>query len=236
MRLLASMLALLTCLCGLLPLSGCVQKRPREDDNGKLRVACVGDSITFGFDLPRREETCYPAVLNGLLGERFVVENFGAPGAGVLRQGELPYLRLEEYARATAFRPNVVLVLLGTNDGKARNRRLLEDDFVTDYRVLLDSFRQLPSAPVVFACLPPPVFGVNESGIDPALVNMEVVARVRQAAKAACVPVIDLHTPLIGHAAWFPDGVHPSREGAALLATSIHAAIKDTTDAPAMRR
>jgi len=44
----------------------------------KLRVSCVGDSITHGYgvDVPSRQG--YPAVMQGLLGDGYVVQNFGS--------------------------------------------------------------------------------------------------------------------------------------------------------------
>ena len=37
----------------------------------KIRVACVGDSITFGAGVQNRGENNYPKVLGGILGDKF---------------------------------------------------------------------------------------------------------------------------------------------------------------------
>jgi lysophospholipase L1-like esterase len=50
----------------------------------KTRVACVRDSITFGACVAEREKNCYPAVLGGLLGDKYDVRNFGVSGASVV--------------------------------------------------------------------------------------------------------------------------------------------------------
>jgi lysophospholipase L1-like esterase len=47
----------------------------------QTRVACLGDSITFGAQVVDREHNAYPTLLDALLGERFVVRNFGVGGA-----------------------------------------------------------------------------------------------------------------------------------------------------------
>ena len=47
---------------------------------GTVKVACIGDSITFGALLRDRESNCYPAQLEKLLGEGYSVRNFGVNG------------------------------------------------------------------------------------------------------------------------------------------------------------
>jgi len=54
-----------------------------------IKVACVGDSITFGSGASDRNITAYPAVLQFLLGsEKFDVLNFGLGSATVLQQSK----------------------------------------------------------------------------------------------------------------------------------------------------
>lgn len=53
----------------------------------RIKVACVGNSITYGTGLSDRATQSYPVKLQKLLGERYEVENFGKPGATLLNQG-----------------------------------------------------------------------------------------------------------------------------------------------------
>lgn len=46
----------------------------------RIKVACVGNSITYGTGLSDRATQSYPVKLQKLLGERYEVENFGKPG------------------------------------------------------------------------------------------------------------------------------------------------------------
>jgi len=85
-----------------------------------VRVACVGDSITFGAGVEDRDKNHYPAVLGGLLGTSFDVRNFGRSGATLSSSGDLPYRDTDEFKAATAFAPDVVVIKLGTNDTKPR--------------------------------------------------------------------------------------------------------------------
>ncbi|MEG2791940.1 MAG: sialate O-acetylesterase, partial [Odoribacter sp.] len=47
----------------------------------KIKVACVGNSVTYGYLIPNREKDCYPAQLARMLGEGYEVVNFGKSGA-----------------------------------------------------------------------------------------------------------------------------------------------------------
>ena len=53
----------------------------------KTKVACVGDSITFGLGLPDRTNESYPAQLQKMLDEaepgKYEVRNFGNSGRGI---------------------------------------------------------------------------------------------------------------------------------------------------------
>src|ERR1041384_7347597 len=87
------------------------------------RVACVGDSITFGSGVVGRESNSYPAVLQHFLGNKFEVRNFGVSGATLLKKGDKPYWKEHAFTNATAFKPNIVVIKLGTNDSKPQNRK-----------------------------------------------------------------------------------------------------------------
>src|ERR687894_708126 len=76
----------------------------------KVRVACVGDSITYGAGVEDREKNCYPAVLQSLLGDRYEVRNFGVSGATLLTRGDKPYVKEKAYRAALDFKPHVVVI------------------------------------------------------------------------------------------------------------------------------
>lgn len=69
----------------------------------KIKVACVGNSITYGYTLPDRETNAYPAKLQKMLGDDYVVGNFGKSGATLLNKGHRPYMQQEEYHKAIDF-------------------------------------------------------------------------------------------------------------------------------------
>jgi lysophospholipase L1-like esterase len=61
----------------------------------KIKVACVGDSITQGVGTILAKS--YPKQLGIFLGSEFEVGNFGISGATMLRGGDKPYSQQLEY-------------------------------------------------------------------------------------------------------------------------------------------
>lgn len=82
----------------------------------KIKVSCIGNSVTYGYLLPEREVNAYPAQLQRLLGEKYAVANFGKSGATLLRKGHRPYTEQEEYRQALEYAGDMVVIHLGLND------------------------------------------------------------------------------------------------------------------------
>jgi acyl-CoA thioesterase-1 len=195
-----------------------------KDYTGTIRVACIGDSITFGAGVENRENNCYPAVLGKILGSRFDTRNFGVNGATLLKKGDGPYWNTGAFKDATAFNPNVVIIKLGTNDSKPQNWKHKED-FANDLRAMLDHFAHQPAAPKIWLCLPVPVYEARW-GINEPVVKDEVIPAIRSVGKEKNIPVIDLHTALSNRPEFFPDNIHPNAAGAALMAMSVNVALQ----------
>jgi acyl-CoA thioesterase I len=197
------------------------------DPGGKVRVACVGDSITYGVNVEDQPRNNYPTVLEGLLGKSFQTGNFGVSGATLLRKGDRPYWRLPQFNAVTRFTPKIVVIALGTNDSKPKNWKY-GDELGADLASMIKYFRDLPGQPQVWVCLPPPVFATDDDGINEATLAGQVIPRLQQVAKETGAPVIDLHQALTHRAECFPDGVHPNAAGARVIAQAVFAALKKT--------
>ena len=189
---------------------------------GKVRIACIGDSITYGSGIEQRERYSYPSVLQRLLGEAYDVKNFGVSGATLLKIGDKPYWRESAFVQASDFEPNSVVIKLGTNDTKPQNWRH-KAEFADDLRAFIDHFAQLRTKPRVWICLPVPVhkanFGVNQPALDEQLPIIKTVAAEKG------VTVIDLFAALKPHPQYFPDGIHPDAAGADVIARTLHDAL-----------
>jgi lysophospholipase L1-like esterase len=209
-------------------LAGCAATRKpalhASDYQGIIRVACVGDSITFGAGVENRENNCYPVVLGKLLGARYDVRNFGVSGATLLRNGDLSYWKLRQFEQLADFAPQVIILGLGTNDSKPQNWKYREQ-FAGDLRALIEHFALWPSPPRIWICLPPPVYE-TKWGINEATVNGEIIPLIRQVAKEKKVPTIDLHEALGDRPEYFPDQIHPNATGAGMMAMTIFTALQ----------
>ncbi len=190
------------------------------------RVACVGNSVTYGYGLSDREHTAYPVVLQQLLGEGFDVRNFGHSGATLLRHGHRPYTQLPEFRQAMDFKADLVVIHLGLNDTDPRNWPNYGDEFIGDYRALIDSFRVANPQARIWICLMTPIFHRHPRFQSGTRDWHEVIQKtIRQIAATTDVGLIDLHTPLYSHPELFPDALHPNAEGAAILARTVCSAI-----------
>ncbi len=192
----------------------------------KIRVACIGDSITAGAGVEGGAKNFYPAVLEKLLGEKYQVRNFGVSGRTLLSKGDFPYIKEKAYQNALAYKPNIVVIKLGTNDVKPQNWKF-KDQFEADYTALIKSFQQLDSKPQVFLCVPVPVFGNGNFGITDEPVRTGVKPKVESLAKELNLPVIDLYKALSDKKDMFPDKVHPNAAGAKVMAETVAKAIQN---------
>lgn len=189
-----------------------------------IKVACVGNSVTYGAGIAERETMSYPAQLQRMLGEDYHVENFGHSGATLLKKGHNPYWELNELKEAISFNADVVVIHLGLNDTDPRNWANYRDDFTKDYKALIDTFKAKGSE--VWICRLTPIFHQHprfKSGTRDWF--WQIQEEIERVAKTNKVGLIDLHTPLYNHPNLFPDALHPNAEGATILANTVFTAI-----------
>lgn len=190
----------------------------------KIRVACIGNSITYGAGLQNPFRDSYPGVLEQLLGTGYDVRNFGISGRTALQKGDRPYMRERAYAEALDFAPNIVTIKLGTNDTKPWNW-IHKEEFEHDLFELVRSFQTLDTRPRVILCLPVPAPEGGKSINEETLVR-DVIPAIRKVARRSGAEVLDLHEALQPYyPRCFPDGVHPDAEGSRLMARTLYTCI-----------
>lgn len=192
----------------------------------KIKVACVGNSITYGSGVANREVNAYPVKLQGMLGDKYEVGNFGKPGATLLNHGHRPYTQQQEYKDALAFAGDIVVIHLGINDTDPRNWPNYQDEFIGDYRALMQSFREVnPKVRFILARMTPlsDRHYRFESGTRDW--HAEIQLAIECIAKAEGVQLIDFHEPLYPYPYILEDAVHPNAEGAAILAKTVYEGI-----------
>ena len=195
------------------------------------RVACVGDSITFGWGLHQT----YPARLGQWLGTNYEVRNFGVSSTTVLHRGDYPYIGRPTYTNALDFKADIVVIDFGANDSKHPNDGSLDatnavnnwqhkGDFIGDYKELIAAFRLANPAAKIYICYPTPDFP-GRWGINDKTIRDEMIPLIHTVANETGASVIDLHSALAGKAELFPDTVHPNDQGSKLMAAEIFRAL-----------
>ncbi len=197
----------------------------------QLRIACIGDSITFGSGLSNPSVESYPAKLQRLLGTNYSVRNFGISGRTLLEKGDYPYWKEPAFTQSHEWAPDVVIIQLGTNDSKPQNWRS-GTNFVSDYEEMVRSYAILTNAPRIMACTPCPVYRSGAYSINPGIVATNIAPAVRDLADRLNLDLVDLHTRLDGHPEWFPDTVHPNSKGMSAMAAVICSALAGEPEDP----
>lgn len=194
-------------------------KAPKED---AIRVACIGNSITDGYGVDMATAYGYPAMLQKKLGEGYWVKNFGLSGRTMLNKGDMPYMNEVAWKDAQAFKPDVVVIKLGTNDSKSHNWKH-GAEFKNDLEQMI---KALQPKPVIYLCTPIKAEKPSWDISDSIIVN-EIIPIQKAVAKKYGLKVIDLHTLFEGgEELMLPDGIHPNGKGAERMAQIIYEALK----------
>lgn len=192
-----------------------------------IKVACVGNSITYGVGITNREKNSYPAQLQVYLGDQYEVRNFGSNGATALRQGDYPYMQTDAYKQAIAYNPDIVFIKLGTNDSKPQNISH-QKRFKSDYTALIRSFKKLPSKPRIILLSPIRCFLPETAPIKDSVIRSVWVPMIEEMARKEKLEYIDLYD-LMGEeydASLLSDRLHPSSIGAGRIARKLYEYLK----------
>ena len=195
---------------------------------GQIRLACVGDSITYGLGALKLPEGSYPSRLAPLLGRDYHVANFGAVAFAVQSDSNYPYRSHEYFRRSLDYGADIVIFMLGSNDAKAVNWHGAEY-FEAEYLSLLSEYEALETSPEIILCTPCASFippeEVNEQSIDNALI-CEIAGAVRKVAADKGLRLIDINALTADKPQWYIfDRIHLNDEGYAALAREVYKVI-----------
>lgn len=203
-----------------------------EYKDGQIKVACVGDSVTYGHSVYPWSKSNYPVLLSNMLGEDYHVCSFGVSGSTVQDSGDQPYTATKAYTESVDYEADILVFMLGSNDSKPENWKS-EEEFIKAYNTLLDSYLKKDKIPTVYLCTPPTAYypegvteGLSNYDIQPHLV--EAVAEiVREVAAERKLPVIEINDLTENRRELFgKDNVHPNNEGAKAIAKEVYENIK----------
>ncbi|MBN2103344.1 discoidin domain-containing protein [bacterium] len=196
----------------------------------EIRISCVGNSITqYKVAYPGLDPNAYPTQLGMLMGEGYVVQNFGVSGTTLLKNGDLSYWDQQAFTDVLNSEPDIVTIMLGTNDSKPQNW-IIKDEFKSDYIALIDTFRSLPSNPEIIICLPPPATS-SKYAISGDTIANEMIPIIQEVIQEKNTRMIDFHTFFTGKEHLFYDGIHPTVEGCWQFALLLYSNLKEE-DAP----
>ena len=198
-----------------------------EPKEGQIKIACAGDSTTYGHGISGWPKNNYPTVLQKLLGENYHVNNYGVSSFAVQESADRSYRTLPHYQESLAYDADYVVFMMGSNDSKPENWKGA-DAFKADLLSLLDTYGD---AEIILCTLPAAFFlegqteGVTNHDIQPLIVD-EIAEIIRGVAADRGYTLIDIHALTVLHPEWFAkDGVHPSNEGAAAIAQEVYTVI-----------
>jgi sialate O-acetylesterase len=188
-----------------------------------IKVACIGNSVTYGYGHANPNETSYPQQLSKLLGDGYKVGNFGKSGATLLNKGHRPYTQQPECKAALEFAPDIAVIHLGLNDTDPRNWPNYKDEFIPDYMALIDTLRDINPAVKVYVCRMTPIFHWHrrfKSGTRDWY--WQIQSTIEDIAKLSQSELIDLQEILYNRPDLMPDALHPNTEGAGLIAQRVY--------------
>ena len=206
-----------------------------------IRVACIGNSITDGHGIDMAPAYGYPAELQKILGKDYWVKNFGVSARTMLNKGDYPYMKEMAWQDAQAFKPDIVIIKLGTNDSKPQNWQY-GAEFKQDLQQMITTLRPdlaqpvkkkkkakaLPNTakPLIFLCTPIPAIK-STWDISDSIITNAIIPIQNEVAKEYGLEVIDLHTLFAGDSdKMLNDGIHPDGKGARRLAEIIAGVVK----------
>lgn len=200
-----------------------------------VRVTCIGDSITEGGACGAPG---YVPPLQKLLGNDFNVTNAGKSGLTLLKHGlcndlsPCSYWDSDGWQRALESEPDIVTIMLGTNDAKYYNWEGIQQDtgdyFALDYVDMIQQMRNLKTSPKIFVMIPPPLFQPVYD-MNATIINSIFPTLVPDIGKVMGVEVIDLFSVLqneadsgISTTDLECDGCHPTAYGNELIAAAMY--------------
>ena len=194
----------------------------------KIKVACIGNSVTYGMTHKNPAETSYPIQLQQMLGEEYEVRNFGHSGATLLSKGHRPYINLPEYTAALEFAPDIAVIHLGLNDTDPRNWPNYRDEFYGDYMNIIEALREKNSKVEIYVCQMSPIFNWHrrfKSGTRDWYWQIQEV--IKTIAENGNFELINLSRHLYNRPDLMPDALHPNEQGAEIIAKQVYSAITD---------
>lgn len=206
--------------------------------NSKVKIACIGNSITYGARLENPAKDSYPTQLSNMLAEIYgdtcIVNNYGVSGRNMLKKAPKPIWNESQFTEALKWAPDICIILLGTNDSRPGLWADFGDEFKEDYLAMIDTFKTINPNTIFILGEPTPIWKGHHYGGDSwetkhndTILVQNTIPIIKKVAKKTKSTLIDFHTPFDNSIELFPDLLHPNSEGAHLIAELIFEEIKE---------
>lgn len=201
---------------------------PEKPHSDAPIIVTLGDSITYGSGVKDTRKTdTWEYKLERRLAGAWQVLNYGVSGATLQDEGDCPYWLGEKRfpQAALALNPEIVILMLGTNDSKPHNWNRERYEAQLNQRV--KELRATASVKRLILLCPPfccPVDGAEDVAFDikNETIRDEIRPIVKQCAADNQVECVDLYALTEGHPEMFVDGVHPNSLGNFFIAKHLH--------------
>jgi lysophospholipase L1-like esterase len=211
-----------------------------------IRVTCIGDSITEGGAC---NSNGYVPILQNYLGGDYLITNAGRSSQTQLKRGlcndltPCSYWNTSAWTVALESDPDIVTIMLGTNDAKFFNWEGIQQDtgdyFALDYVDMIRKVRSLKSHPEVFIMVPPPllqpVFDMNMT-----VINEIFPTLVKDIGTVIDTPIIDIYSAMLPETYrgtdLLCDGCHPTAYGNDLIAQTMYPYIVEAAKKRMMKK
>ena len=197
------------------------------NDAGKSSILCFGDSITEGIGACPMDTMSFPAQLQRMLGERYTVLNMGASGMTLQKEGDYPYYKDLRYEQSFSCRPDIVIIMIGTNDSKLQNRN--KDRYRAELCEIIERFLGLDTHPRVIIASCCAAFSDIDTINDTFLAG-DLRSAQSEAAALYGLQFADVYAYTEHHPEWFCDGIHPANSGYEKLARFFYDIISGTSE------
>ena len=180
-----------------------------------IRITCFGDSITEGIGACPMDGMSYPSQLQRLLGDGYTVLNMGASGLTLQKEGDYPYYKDPRYESSFRSNPDVVIIMIGTNDSKDSN--WTPERYADQLDAVIRRFKALETKPRIIVSSCCTAFSDIDT-ISNGVISGEMRDIQRKAAHDNGAEFFDMAAETENHPEWFCDCIHPSNKGYAELA------------------
>ena len=215
-------------------------------DGEALRIAFIGDSVTEGIGASDKTTDSYPAQLQGLLGDKYVVGNFGKSGAYVLdadsqynvkTNKDLSYRRTQQYKDSLQFNADVVVVILGINDIRSMSCDAAAQELHDGLVSLVEEYKALDGVQKVYVGLS---IKISNCNIIQSYCDGPLQAIQREVAEECGVDVLDLYSLtrdyLDVNLHYTSDKTHPNTHHYKEIARAMHSLLMGEEFTPTVPR